>query len=163
VDATTGLPEFTAPNSSAAAGADLQAATFRFHFAGERWEWSDELFRMHGYEPGEVQPTTALMLQHKHPDDRAHVHEILASAVAGGGTFSSTHRFIDTAGNEHQVVVVADRMLDETGAVVGTSGHYIDLTEALAEQVQEVLDETLPDLYAARAVIEQAKGVRMRM
>jgi hypothetical protein len=34
-----------------------------------RGEWSPEVERMHGYEPGTVQPTTALVLSHKHPED----------------------------------------------------------------------------------------------
>ena len=55
----------------------------------------------------------------------------------------------------------ADRMADETGAVVGTAGYYIDLTDAFVETRQVALDETLPDLFEARAVIEQVKGVLM--
>lgn len=136
--------------------------SFRFWFVGQRWEWSDEVARMHGYEPGEVEPTTELLMSHKHPDDREHVQDILDYALHSGESFSSRHRFIDTAGEIHNVMVVADRMFDdESGGVVGTSGYYIDLTDTIAETTQEVLDETLPELFQARAVIEQAKGVLM--
>jgi endo-alpha-1,4-polygalactosaminidase (GH114 family) len=55
--------------------------------------------------------------------------------------------------------------VDSNGAVVGTEGYYIDLTdafdEARDESRQEVLDEALPDLLESRAVIEQAKGMLM--
>ncbi|WP_324192692.1 PAS and ANTAR domain-containing protein [Nocardia transvalensis] len=136
---------------------------FRFWFVGQRWEWSDELARMHGYEPGSVVPTTELLLSHKHPADRAHVQDLLDYALHSGESFSSRHRFIDTNGTIHNVIVVADRMFDESGAVVGTSGYYIDVTDTLAEERQEILDETLPELFEARAVIEQAKGVLMRI
>ena len=149
----------------AAVGADKDnygnVGAFRFWFVGQRWEWSDEVARMHGYEPGSVAPTTELLLSHKHPDDRAHVQELLDQALHSKGSFSSRHRFIDTAGGVHDAIVVADRMSDETGAVVGTAGYYIDLTDAFGETRQEVLDETLPGLFEARAVIEQAKGVLM--
>ncbi|MFI6871534.1 PAS and ANTAR domain-containing protein [Nocardia sp. NPDC050406] len=134
---------------------------FRFWFVGQRWEWSDEVARMHGYEPGEVEPTTELLMSHKHPDDRAHVQDLLDYALHSGESFSSRHRFLDTSGAIHNVIVVADRMFDESGTVVGTSGYYIDLTDTLAETTQEILDETLPELFQARAVIEQAKGVLM--
>ncbi|MCM6775050.1 PAS and ANTAR domain-containing protein [Nocardia sp. CDC159] len=137
--------------------------SFRFWFVGQRWEWSDEVARMHGYEPGSVAPTTELLLSHKHPDDRAHVQDLLDYALHSGESFSSRHRFIDTRGVIHNVIVVADRMFDDSGAVVGTSGYYIDLTHTLAEERQEVLDEALPELFEARAVIEQAKGVLMRI
>lgn len=139
----------------------LNVGAFRFWFVGQQWEWSDEVARMHGYEPETVVPTTKLLLSHKHPDDRAHVQELLDYALQSEESFSSRHRFIDTAGNVHDAIVVADRMLDEAGKVVGTAGYYIDLTNTFDETRQEVLDAALPDLFENRAAIEQAKGVLM--
>lgn len=143
----------------------LSVGSFRFWFADERWEWSDQVARMHGYEPGSVTPTTELLLSHKHPDDREHVRDLLEYALHSGESFSSRHRFIDTAGGEHDAIVVADRIVDESGAVLGTAGYYIDLTatfdETRLETRQEVLDEALPDLFENRAAIEQAKGILM--
>ena len=114
----------------------LSVGSFRFWFAGQRWEWSDEVARMHGYEPGTVAPTTKLLLSHKHPDDRAHVQDLIEYALHSEESFSSRHRF-----------------MDEGGAVLGTAGYYLDLTDTF--------DETLPDLFKNRAAIEQAKGVLM--
>ena len=143
----------------------LSVGTFRFWFVDQRWEWSDEVARMHGYEPGTVTPTTELLLSHKHPEDRAHVQDLLDYALQSEGSFSSRHRFLDTAGKVHDAIVVADRMVDEDGTVLGTAGYYIDLTdtfdETRCEVRQEVLDEALPDLFENRAAIEQAKGVLM--
>ncbi|WP_428343301.1 ANTAR domain-containing protein [Mycobacterium sp.] len=135
--------------------------SFRFWFVGQRWEWSDELARMHGYEPGAVEPTTELLMSHKHPDDRGHVQDLQDRALLSRSSFSSRHRFIDTAGIEHDAIVVADRVSDPTGAVVGTAGYYLDLTATFVETRQVALDEVLPDLFEARAVIEQAKGILM--
>ncbi|BBX17702.1 transcription antitermination regulator [Mycolicibacterium duvalii] len=140
---------------------DLRAGEFRFWFVGQRWEWSDEVALMHGYQPGTVTPTTELLLAHKHPDDRQHVQELLDRALHAGGSFSSRHRFIDTEGREHSVLVLADRMYDNRGAVIGTEGYYIDLTDTLAQARRAALDESLPDLFEARAAIEQAKGALM--
>jgi hypothetical protein len=135
--------------------------SFRFWFVGQRWEWSDELARMHGYEPGAVEPTTELLMSHKHPDDRGHVQDLLDRALLSKGSFSSRHRFIDTAGAVHDAIVVADGMSDATGAVVGTAGYYLDLTATFVENRQVALDAALPDLFEARAIIEQAKGILM--
>jgi PAS domain S-box-containing protein len=137
--------------------------SFRFWFGTRRWEWSPEVYRMHGYRPGEIEPTTQLLLAHKHPDDRTHVAETITRAIDHGEPFSSRHRFIDLSGQEHTVLVVADRILDDTGAAVGTSGFYVDLSHTLAEAHQAMLAATLPGLYENRAVIEQAKGVLMRI
>jgi hypothetical protein len=111
--------------------------------------------------PTGVTPTTELLLTHKHPDDREAVASALARSIADAEPFSSRHRIIDTAGAVHHVILVADRMIDEGSRVVGTSGYYIDVTDTLAEHRQETLDDTLPELYAARSVIEQAKGALM--
>ncbi|MCV7144864.1 regulator [Mycobacterium riyadhense] len=165
VQKCTPTPDRQDSSMGAGAGKHLNVGSFRLWFVGQRWEWSDEVARMHGYEPGSVVPTTKLLLSHKHPDDRAHVQDLLDYALRSGESFSSRHRFVDTAGKVHDAIVVADRMLNEAGAVVGTAGHYIDLTDTLDETRyqtrQEVLDEALPDLFENRAAIEQAKGVLM--
>lgn len=145
--------------SRGGAGAPSRVGAFSLWFADQCWEWSDEVFRMHGYEPRSVVPTTQLVLSHKHPDDRTAVQDLLQHALHSGGSFSSRHRIYDTRGAEHSVIVVADRIVDdETGAVVGTRGYYIDVTEALEEKERDVLHENLPKVIEARAEIEQAKG-----
>ena len=149
------------PELSVPAVPHLNVGSFRFWFVGQRWEWSDEVARMHGYEPGSVVPTTELLISHKHPDDRQHVQDLLDHLLHFGGSFSSRHRFIDTAGNEHTVIVLADRMLDSSGAVVGSEGYYIDLTDTFHQARREALDDSLPELFEARAAIEQATGALM--
>jgi hypothetical protein len=155
-----GTTEAAAHTNGAVHGTSVisRVGSFCFWFEDQRWEWSDEVYRMHGYEPGSVVPTTELVLSHKHPDDRDDVQGRLDQARYSGGSFSSRHRFYDTAGHEHSVIVVADRMLDEHDAVVGTSGYYVDVTEAFREHRRDALDEALPKVIEARAVIEQAKG-----
>jgi len=145
----------------ALASPDLNVGGFRFWFVGQSWEWSDEVARMHGYEPGEVVPTTELLLSHKHPDDRQHVQDALDHALLSRGSFSSRHRLIDTGGLVHTVIVLADRMLDDDGAVVGTEGYYVDLTDTFDQTRRQALDASLPELLESRAAIEQAKGALM--
>ena len=137
-------------------GEPQRVGRFRFFLDGQRWEWSDTVARMHGYEPGTEKPNTELLLHHKHPDDRERVAAVLEN-VLKGKPFSSRHRIIDTAGHTRCVVVVGDRMLDDTGAVVGTSGFYVDVTESLHSDISTVLSQ----VAASRARIEQAKGVLM--
>ncbi|WP_327117172.1 PAS and ANTAR domain-containing protein [Nocardia sp. NBC_01730] len=142
-------------------GTPQSVGAFRFWFADRRWEWSDEVAEIHGYPPGSITPTTELLLTHKHPEDRAQVASALEKSIENTEPFSSRHRIIDTGGRVHHVIVVADTMNDERDQVVGTSGYYIDVTDTLEEHRQEALDDALPELYAARAVIEQAKGALM--
>jgi PAS domain S-box-containing protein len=142
------------------AGDPLVVGRFKYWFGRRRWEWSDEVARMHGYAPGEVVPTTELLLSHKHPDDRGRVEAMIVS-VEDGGAFSSRHRIIDSAGKVREVLVVSEPMSDDDDAVVGTQGYYIDLSQTAAEYRREALDETLQRVLNARVVIEQAKGALM--
>src|SRR5690349_1212945 len=159
--ATSNLAPDLQPGSVGGASEPLNVGAFRFWFVGQRWEWSDEVARMHGYEPGTVEPTTELLLSHKHPDDRQHVQELLDYALHQGGSFSSRHRFVDTSGREHTVIVLADRLHNDEGAVVGTEGYYIDLDDSVDQSRKNVLDAILPELLESRAAIEQAKGALM--
>ncbi|WP_082974976.1 PAS and ANTAR domain-containing protein [Mycobacterium sp. 1245805.9] len=149
-------PELGALDLVLGLGEPQRVGRFRFFLDGQRWEWSDAVARMHGYEPGQVEPTTELLLRHKHPDDRERVADVL-DRVVNGKPFSSRHRIIDAAGHTHCVVVAGDRMLDDTGELIGTSGFYVDVTDSLHSDITHVL-EAVAD---ARARIEQAKGVLM--
>ncbi|WP_330180046.1 PAS and ANTAR domain-containing protein [Nocardia sp. NBC_01503] len=144
-----------------AAGSPQDIGWFRFWFGDNRWEWSPEVAHMHGYEADEVTPTTELLLSHKHPEDRERVEADLVTSVRDHAPFSSRHRIVDTAGKTHHVIVVSDAVTDEKNEVIGTAGYYIDLTDIVAEQRNEVLDELLPEMIEHRAQIEQAKGLLM--
>jgi PAS domain S-box-containing protein len=148
--------EFRVVDGAIGQGDPQRVGRFRFFLDGQRWEWSDPVARMHGYEPGAVVPDTELLLEHKHPDDREHVGAIL-DRVRHGEPFSSRHRIIDTHGHTHWVVVVGDRMVDAAGVLVGTSGFYVDVTASL----QSDLSTAVSEISASRAEIEQAKGVLM--
>ncbi len=52
-----------------AGGKPYPTGWFRLYFEDERWEWSPEVERLHGYEPGTAKPTTSMVLSHKHPED----------------------------------------------------------------------------------------------
>jgi PAS domain S-box-containing protein len=142
-------------------GEPQRVGSFGFLLDGQRWEWSDAVARMHGYQPVEIVPTTALLLSHKHPEDHPHVARVLDRMINAAEPFSSKHRIVDTAGQVHQVVVVGDRLCDDTGAVIGTTGFYIDLTDSYRDEVKESVDEAVAELEQSRAIIEQAKGALM--
>jgi len=155
-ETSTGDPESWEVAAVFSGGETQRVGKFQYFIGGQRWVWSDQVARIHGYEPGAVTPTTELLLSHKHPDDRAKVAEIL-ERVHTGGRFSSRHRIIDASGRTHWVVVVGDRMVDEADEVIGTEGFYVDVTDSLQSDVTEVMS----GVVESRAVIDQVKGVLM--
>ena len=150
------------PIEHAFAGGEAQrVGWFRFYFAVERWEWSPQVERMHGYEPGTANPTTEVVLSHKHPEDYGQVAATLLEMRRTSGAFSTRHRIIDTAGDVHQVVVVGDQLFDDTGAVIGTHGFYVDVSPSIAQARQQAVTEVVAEIAEARGAIEQAKGMLM--
>jgi hypothetical protein len=143
-----------------AGGAPQRVGWFRFYFADERWEWSEQVQMLHGYEPGSVTPTTELVLSHKHPDDRHQVAATLDQMRRTHRTFSTRHRIIDTHGEVHEVVVIGDQLNDESGRLVGTHGFYVDVTPSDA-MTKAIVTAALNDITENRATIEQAKGMLM--
>ncbi|OBJ52412.1 PAS and ANTAR domain-containing protein [Mycobacterium sp. 1423905.2] len=143
-----------------AGGSPQRVGWFRFYFADQRWEWSDQVQQMHGYEPGTVTPTTDLVLSHKHPDDRGQVAAAIDDILENRKAFSTRHRIIDTRGDIHHVVVVGDQLCDERGTVIGSHGFYVDVSPH--EQASEdLVTAKLAEITQNRAGIEQAKGMLM--
>ena len=146
-------------------GSPQHVGWFRFYLADERWEWSPEVERMHGYQPGTANPTTELVLAHKHPDDYGQVAATLDEVRRTAAAFSTRHRIIDTRGDTHHVLVVADRLFDDAGdTVIGTHGFYVDITPAQgadARSQQARVSEAVAEIAEARSGIEQVKGMLM--
>lgn len=143
-----------------AGGAPQQFGWFRFYFEDERWEWSPEVARIHGYEPGSVTPTTRLVLSHKHPEDYEEVAATLEDVRRTQRPFSTRHRIITVQGATCEVVVIGERLHDNTGRVVGTQGFYIDVTPS-GEARAAIITEAVAEIAEHRAAIEQAKGILM--
>jgi PAS domain S-box-containing protein len=112
--------------------AEAQALT---HIGSWSWDvgahavtWSDELYRIFGYEPGAVPVGNDLFVSHLHPDDRPLVEETLAAAVETGRPFQIEHRIVLADGRERVIdarggIVVSD---DGERRLVGTAQ---DVTE----------------------------------
>ncbi len=144
-----------------AGGTPQRAGWFRFYFEDQHWEWSEQVERMHGYEPGPVTPTTELVLSHKHPDDRGHVAATINDMVERRQAFSTRHRIVDTNGAVHHVVVVGDQLCDDNDEVIGTQGFYIDVTPAATRNSEDAITAKVTAIAERRGVIDQAKGMLM--
>jgi PAS domain S-box-containing protein len=139
-------------------GEPQRVGRFEYRYDGGAWTWSDAVARMHGYEPGEIEPTTELVLSHKHPDDLPRVKRLLQQSAA---PFSSRHRIRTTTGDIRKVVVVGDPVTDTDGRIVATRGFYIDITESFNTDLQQSITDELQIIVSHREVIDQAKGMLM--
>jgi hypothetical protein len=151
-----------AVEAALASGTTPPVGRYRLDLRTGRWAWSDEVYVMHGFEPGEIVPTTEMMLSHKHPEDRARVDGVLRSAAVTGEPFSSVHRIYDARGKVRTLAVTGQGRQDpENGEVIELVGYFIDVTDANREAAQRQATESIRASAERRAAIEQAKGVLM--
>ena len=135
---------------------------YQLNLATGEWAWSDEVYEMHGFEPGDVVPTTALVLSHKHPDDRARVDGVLRRAAETGQPFSSVHRIVDATGRTRTLAVTGQgRRAFATGRVTELFGYFIDVTEVQREAAAREASASIKASAQQWSGIEQAKGVLM--
>jgi hypothetical protein len=127
----------------------------------DEWWWSDNMYRIHGFEPGTVVPTTELMLRHIHPDDVDRAWEYREAAVEQQEPFSFLHRVV-TATTAVRIVLAAGHSEDD-GGEPAVCGHLIDITDVRADAVNVELDSAVSDFVEHRAIIEQAKGVLVQL
>ena len=152
---TDGNSGVTPVDQALAGGIPQRIGWYRFFFADERWEWSPEVESMHGYAPGTASPTTEIVLNHKHSDDRERVSANLLQSRDGHKPWSTRHRIITVDGVVREVVVIGEPLLDSAGDVIGTQGFYIDVTPVR----EQLITDALAEIVDQRAVIEQVKGV----
>ncbi len=91
--------------------------------------WSDETYRIFGYQPGEVPVTNELFTSHVHPADRTAVTEAVKKTVDEGGLYHVEHRILKKDGQE---CVVSERgeLLVGEGTSKKIIGTVQDITEA---------------------------------
>jgi PAS domain S-box-containing protein len=143
----------TADSLEEPAAAQL-VGTFRYLFDGRRWVWSEAAAQMHGYQREDVQPSLEMLVQHTHFEDRARMVAELRRVVLGQ-PLCSRYRIVDSVGQLRWIAIVTGQLKDESGAVLGASGNFVDVTEPVRVGVTAAVSE----IANSRGVIEQAKGV----
>ena len=144
-----------------AAGVREPMGWFKYVVATDEWTWSESLYAMHGFEPGEIVPTTDVFMAHKHPEDRIRTGQVLDDVLADGQPFCCRHRIVNTQGNVRIVVSIGVGELDAEGSVQIVHGYFVDITDASARARREEITAAVEASAATRATIEQAKGALM--
>ncbi|NCP13655.1 MAG: PAS domain-containing protein [Sphingomonadales bacterium] len=96
--------------------------------------WSDEHFRMEGYEPGEIVPTYDVWAARLHPEDRATTEAKIADAMRTGGEYLNEYRVCQPNGDVRWLSARGRFLFGEQGQAVRMLGAIVDTTQRRREE-----------------------------
>jgi PAS domain S-box-containing protein len=91
--------------------------------------WSEEHFRIFGFDPETTEPSFQLFLETLHPEDRSFIERSLDQAIKEKRGFNIEFRIALTDGSIKHVQGVGRAVLGESGNVDGYVGTTVDITE----------------------------------
>jgi PAS domain S-box-containing protein len=118
-------------------------------FTGKTTYWSDEMFRLWGFDPQQGPPDPEAVLQRIHPDDRERMRELFERGFAGHLTADVTadHRIVLPDGTVKYHHGISHPVFDDAGRIVEYVGTALDVTER--KRVEEILRRS--ETYLAEA------------
>ena len=97
--------------------------------ATRRVEWSPELERLFGLQPGEFAGTDDAFLAFVHPDDRTALHAAVERAIAERNDYEAEYRFTRNDGEQRWMMERGRVLCDESGKPLRLAGLAWDITE----------------------------------
>lgn len=134
------------------AQAIAKIGNFDYLILEEKIYWSDELYRIFGYEPQSYEVQFDNQFDHVHPDDRAMLLGYLDQMKVDKKGFSFGYRIIHTNKEVRYVHGVRDVELDRNGKVVRIYGTIRDITEqkrtqAYNQDISKIVEESLNEIF----------------
>ena len=116
--------------------------------------WSEEQYRMLGFEPGKAEPSVDLFMTALHPEDRARVRHILEEATGAKQAYAMSYRVVLPDGSVRHLRSEGRPVASDTGEVGEYIGTSTDITERVQAEAALLARQEMLDLAqkAARAV-----------
>src|SRR5947208_3140982 len=97
---------------------------------GEIRYWSEETYRVLGFDPEAGPPRFEKFFGRLHPEDQNRVRELFGIAIAEKADFETDYRVVHPSGAVRHIHAVGHPVRDEAGHVVEFVGTVIDVTES---------------------------------
>ena len=139
--------------------------SWEYEIASKKLIWSDEVYRIFGYQPQEFSPTYEMFLKRVHPEDRATIDAVYKRSVHENlDIYEMEHRIVRQASGEIRFVhEKCDHLRNSEGRIVRSLGIIHDITERKqAEQALKRLNETLEEQVAERTAIAEARTKQLQ-
>src|SRR5437016_859153 len=117
--------------------------------------WSEEHFRIFGFDPEKTEPSFQLFLETVHPDDRSFIERSLDEAIRDRSGFDLEFRIALTDGSIKHVQGVGRAVLGESGNVDGYVGTTVDITERKRGEALFIGEKRLLEMIATGVPLEK--------
>lgn len=97
--------------------------------------WSNKHFRLWGYEPQSFKPNYETFRAGVHPDDIAHLEDMLNRAITGEETYECEHRVTTPNGTQKYVHGRAEVLFNEHGEAIRVTGTVQDITAKKSTEI----------------------------
>jgi diguanylate cyclase (GGDEF)-like protein/PAS domain S-box-containing protein len=104
-----------------------KVGSWRYRLDDAQLEWSDEIYRIHGLEPGEL-PPMGRALDFYAPHERARANEVILRTIEHGDAFDVEADFITAKGKHRRIRTVGELEM-EHGRAIAIIGVMQDVTE----------------------------------
>jgi PAS domain S-box-containing protein len=122
------------------------AGSWAFNSAGTIY-WSEENFRMWGFDPQQDPPHRDVVLQRLHPEDRDRVLDAVQKAVRERTDYVVEFRIVLPDGDVRHIHGLGHPVFDANGELVEVVGTQVDVTDRKrAEHERETLHQLQADL-----------------
>jgi PAS domain S-box-containing protein len=128
--------------------------SFHWDVVADTVTWSDEMYRIHGFEPGELSITYETYLDRVHPDDREQVRRAVERSLTTQEPIEHEYRIVQTSGETRWVFAHGRPVVDSGGKFVALQGTCQDITERKrasdslrdSEMRNQAMLEAIPDM-----------------
>jgi PAS domain S-box-containing protein len=155
------LREIQDANQGFAVAQELaRVGSWRYDFATDTLEWSDELYRICGMERGDPLPRPADggLFEFEHPDDRGRVQEAIRDAVVRRAPFAFDVRIVRrNDGDVRDVATSGVVLTNENDEITAIWGATQDVTER--RRAEQMRREMVSQLVRTRMVVSELQQV----
>jgi signal transduction histidine kinase len=128
-------------------------AAWDWHLPSGTIIWSDEHYRMLGYEPGAVTPSYRAWIDRLHPDDLVSTEARIRESMAAGSSYAAEFRTLWPDGTVRWLEALGEFTCDDAGQPFRSYGVMMDRTsqaeaEAALQQAYHELTDANVDLEA---------------
>lgn len=127
--------------------------SYQYNIGKDKLNFSDELFRIFGWEPSGESPSIEDVSKRVHREDIELFQKTLNLPINGNVSYEVEYRLMFPDGTQKHVLCKSKPVINESGNLVEVLGAVLDITER--KKAEEELKQTLAELERSNKDLEQ--------